>query len=81
MQVNMLEAKSQLSKLVKAALEGEEVIIASHGVPMVKLVRIGSPRKPRKPGAWRGLPAAAPDWDAPEFNRRIADELAGAPSA
>jgi prevent-host-death family protein len=78
MQVNMLEAKSQLSKLVKAALEGEEVVIASHGVPMVKLVKIGAPRKP---GAWRGLPAAAPDWDAPEFNRRIADELAGAPSA
>ena len=31
MQVNMLEAKNQLSRLVKAALAGEEVIIASHG--------------------------------------------------
>ena len=31
MQVNMLEAKSQLSKLVKAAIAGEEVVIASHG--------------------------------------------------
>ena len=43
MQVNMLEAKSQLSKLVKAALEDEESIIASHGVPMVKLVKVGLP--------------------------------------
>lgn len=77
MQVNMLEAKSQLSKLVKAALEGEEIIIASHGVPMVKLVKVGTPPKPRKPGAWRGLPAAAPDWDAPELNRQIGDELGG----
>jgi len=33
MQVNVLEAKSQLSKLVKAALEGEEVIIGRNGEP------------------------------------------------
>lgn len=29
----MLEAKNQLSKLVKAALAGEDAIIASHGKP------------------------------------------------
>ena len=40
MKVNMLEAKSQLSKLVKAALEGEEVVIASNGSPMVRLVPV-----------------------------------------
>jgi len=38
MQVNMLEAKNQLSSLVKAALAGEEVIIAKHGKAQVKLV-------------------------------------------
>lgn len=76
-QVNMLEAKNQLSKLVKAAVAGEDVVIASNGVPMVRLVPVKARRKPRKPGAWLKLPAAAPDWDAPEFNRRIADELAG----
>lgn len=38
MQVNMLEAKCQLSKLVKAAMAGEDVIIASHGKPQVRLV-------------------------------------------
>jgi len=37
-QVNLFDAKSQLSQLVKAALAGEEVIIASHGKPQVKLV-------------------------------------------
>ena len=31
MKVNMLEAKSQLSRPVKAAIEGDEVIIASNG--------------------------------------------------
>lgn len=40
MKVNMLEAKSQLSRLVKQALEGEDVIIASNGEPMVRLVPI-----------------------------------------
>ncbi len=34
----MLDAKSQLSRLVKAALAGEEVIIACHGNAQVKLV-------------------------------------------
>jgi prevent-host-death family protein len=34
----LLEAKNQLSRLVKAALAGEEVIIASHGQPRVRLV-------------------------------------------
>jgi antitoxin (DNA-binding transcriptional repressor) of toxin-antitoxin stability system len=33
----MLAAKSQLSRLVKAALAGEEVTIASHGKAQVKL--------------------------------------------
>ena len=76
-QVNILEAKNQLSKLVKAVVAGEDVVIASNGVPMVRLVPIKTRSKPRKAGAWSKLPAAAPDWDAPEFNQRIADELAG----
>lgn len=77
MQVNMLEAKNQLSKLVKAAVGGQDVVIASNGVPMVRLVRVDARRTPRKPGAWSRLPPPAPDWDAPELDRRIADELAG----
>ncbi|MBI3494299.1 MAG: type II toxin-antitoxin system prevent-host-death family antitoxin [Acidobacteria bacterium] len=40
MKVNMLEAKSQLSRLVKEALNGREVVIASNGEPMVKLVPV-----------------------------------------
>lgn len=76
-QVNILEAKNQLSKLVKAVVAGEVVVIASSGIPMARLVPIKTRSKPRKPGAWSKLPAAAPDWDAPDFNRSIADDLAG----
>ena len=42
MQVNMLEAKNQLSKLVKAAVSGEEIIITHHGQPQVRLVPCGT---------------------------------------
>ena len=35
--VNMHEAKSQLSKLVEAALRGEEVIIARAGKPVARI--------------------------------------------
>ncbi len=77
LQVNILEAKSQLSRLVKAAVGGEDVVIASNGVPMVRLVRLQPRRKLRKPGAWAKLPPPAPEWDAPATNRSVADQLAG----
>ena len=40
MNVNMLEAKTQLSKLVERALNGEEIIIARDGEPTVRLVPV-----------------------------------------
>lgn len=52
MQVNMLEAKNQLSKLVKAAVAGDEVIIASHGQPQVRLVPCEAPQGLSSRGAW-----------------------------
>ena len=54
MQVNMLEAKTHLSKLVEAALRGEEVVIANRGKPVVRLVKADPPVK-RIAGAWAGL--------------------------
>jgi len=53
MQVNMLEAKSQLSKLVKAAIAGEDVVIASHGKAQVKLVPLTAESGLRQPGTLR----------------------------
>jgi prevent-host-death family protein len=59
--VNMLEAKSQLSRLVKVALEGEDVVIASNGEPMVRLVPVA--RKGRLRG-WGRLKTLAAGVDA-----------------
>ncbi len=72
MQVNMLEAKNQLSKLVKAALQGEDVVIAKHGQPMVRLVKLVDQPKTRGYGAWKHLPPPDDDWDSPETNAAIA---------
>lgn len=44
-QVNIYEAKTHLSRLLQEALDGEEVIIARDGVPLVRLVPISRPRQ------------------------------------
>ena len=54
MQVNMLDAKNQLSKLVKAAVAGTEVIIASNGEPQVRLVPCATSPGLQRWGAWAG---------------------------
>jgi prevent-host-death family protein len=61
--VNIREAKSQLSKLVARALNGEEVIIARAGIPVVRLVPIRRSDAPRKGGQWKGKVRIAEDFD------------------
>ena len=75
MQVNMHEAKSQLSKLVQAALDGEEVIIARNGAPVVQLVKHTPAKIKRKPGSLKGQIWLADDWDSPETKRIINDMM------
>ena len=79
MQVNMLEAKSQLSKLVKAALAGEDVVIANHGKPVVRLVELADQPKTRGYGAWKGLVEMTDDWDSLQTNAAIADAILNSP--
>lgn len=40
MKINILEARNQLSKLIQSALDGEEVVIANRGNPVVRLVPV-----------------------------------------
>lgn len=49
--VNMLEAKTQLSKLVEAVESGAEaeIIIARNGKPAARLVPIGEKKMERRP--------------------------------
>ena len=60
--INMHQAKTELSDLVARAEAGEEIIIARHNKPAVKLVPIDDTRKaPRVPGALAHLRGKIPD--------------------
>jgi prevent-host-death family protein len=75
MKVNILEAKNQLSKLINAAVAGEEVIIANRGEPVAKLVPANGHRNKAGVGSARLIL----DWLAahplPPYLRRTAREI------
>ena len=52
--VNTHEAKSRLSELIRAAEDGDEVIVARNGKPVARLVAWDSGTRQRRPGAWAG---------------------------
>ena len=60
---NISEAKSELSALIEAVLNGAEVIIAKAGKPVARLVAYHGARHPRTPGAMKGEIWMAPDFD------------------
>jgi prevent-host-death family protein len=48
-QVNLYEAKTDLSSLVEEAAAGEEIVIAKNGKPRAKLVAVGEAKPRREP--------------------------------
>lgn len=71
MQINMFEAKSRLSRLVQAALDGEEVILARNGEPVARITRYVPVEGKRNPGAFKDAIRMTGDWDSPATNRRL----------
>ena len=65
MQVNMHEAKTQLSELVAAAERGEEVVIARNDIPAARLVPIAAAYAPVRLGVLAGEVELGPDFDEP----------------
>lgn len=65
-QVNVHEAKTQLSRLLAEVEQGGEVVVARDGRPVARLIRYTAPaaRKLRT-GDWTGRVWIAPDFDAP----------------
>ena len=65
-QVNIHEAKTQLSKLIQAAINGKQVIIAKGNKPVVRLEVLPEARGERKIGNAKGLVLTmADDFDEP----------------
>lgn len=69
---NIHEAKSNLSKLIDQAMQGEEVVIAKAGLPVVRLVPIRQDTSPRVGGQWKGRIKIAEDFDS------LPDDIAAA---
>ena len=66
MQINIHEAKSNLSRLIQMALDGKEVVIARNNQPVVRLQALTRPPAKRKLGSLHGLvKSVSPDFDAP----------------
>jgi prevent-host-death family protein len=75
MQVGIREAKSDLSKLIEAALGGLDVVITKRGKPVVRLVpeaRRNDGRKGRGCLEDINLPQG---WDSVELDEEIANQF------
>ena len=68
-QVTIHEAKTHLSRLIRAVLDGEEVIIARGKQPLVKLVALPGSRAGRQIGMYPNLVVHISD----DFNEPIED--------
>lgn len=64
-EVNIHEAKTQLSRLLARVAAGEEVIIARSGKPVARLVPIERPGDRRVLGLAAGLVVIEDDFDDP----------------
>ena len=76
--VNIHDAKTQLSRLVEQAAQGEAFIIAKAGKPMVKVVPLG----PAKKGAANRVGFMAGEFSVPDdFDRMGSEAIEGLFSA
>ncbi|HVP54901.1 MAG TPA: type II toxin-antitoxin system prevent-host-death family antitoxin [Candidatus Eisenbacteria bacterium] len=67
------EAKTNLSKLIRKACEGEEVILAKGKKPVAKIVPIADAQKKRVLGGFEGKVWASGDAFAPLTEEELRD--------
>ncbi len=63
--INVHEAKTTLSKLLRRVQAGEEIVISKSGHPVARLVPVTEPPRDRDLGFAKGGVTIAPDFDAP----------------
>jgi prevent-host-death family protein len=63
-QVELEEAKEQLTELIEKAAKGEEIVITRDRLPVARLVAV-SGKRDRQFGSAKGLIEMADDFDAP----------------
>ncbi len=79
MEIGIKAAKMDLSRLVKAAVSGETVVITDRGKPLVRLVpEVPKPKEPKRGyGSLKGVLNLPPGWDSPEADKEIMDMFEG----
>ena len=70
--VKMHQAKTQLSKLIAAAMAGEEVVIARGAEPMVRLTPVTPISKKRQFGRYKGMFSVPDDFFDPLSEEELA---------
>ncbi len=63
--VNIHQAKTHLSRLLRRVAAGEEIVIAKAGRPLARLVPFRERRENRRLGTEKGRILIADDFDAP----------------
>jgi prevent-host-death family protein len=63
--VNIYEAKTQLSRLLREVAAGEDIVIAKDGTPLARLVPFQEEGRTRELGFARGRIVLSEDFDAP----------------
>jgi len=76
MEVGIVDAKNNLSDLIRKVASGEEVVITRHGHPVAKLVR-AEPRGRVLGGARGQIREIDPDWWKPMTDKEVEDFHAG----
>lgn len=64
-EVNIHEAKTQLSRLLQRVASGEVITIANRGVPVARLVPLAGGKRTRRLGVDREKIRIADDFDSP----------------
>lgn len=73
--VNIHEAKTHFSKLLRRVAAGEEIVIARAGTPIARLVPEPAPGAERRLGGWAGRLTWEGDFDT--LPERVLDEFEG----
>ena len=63
--VTIHQAKTNLSKLIERASQGEEIIIARGSKAVARLVPVGAVNGKRQPGSWKGKFVLGPEFFEP----------------
>jgi prevent-host-death family protein len=74
--LNVHAAKTQLSRLIDRAAQGEDIVIARGGKPVARLTALAPPAA-RRPGLLKGRLRVAADFDAPLPPDLLAPFLSG----